>query len=57
LQGYLEDRRPSSNCDPYSVTEAIVRTVCLDVRKLSLSYTPDQAKLDAAAAARLAAKH
>jgi len=28
--GYLEDRRPSSNCDPYSVTEAIVRTVCLN---------------------------
>lgn len=28
--GYLEDRRPSSNCDPYCVTEAIVRTVCLD---------------------------
>jgi len=28
--GYLEDRRPSSNCDPYSVTEALVRTVCLD---------------------------
>ena len=27
--GYLEDRRPSSNCDPYAVTEAIVRTVCL----------------------------
>ena len=27
--GYLEDRRPSSNCDPYSVTEVIVRTVCL----------------------------
>lgn len=27
--GYLEDRRPSSNCDPYSVSEAIVRTVCL----------------------------
>nr|AAR36878.1 glutamine synthetase [Exaiptasia diaphana] len=25
-KGYLEDRRPSSNCDPYSVTEAIVRT-------------------------------
>ncbi|ERL94992.1 hypothetical protein D910_12264, partial [Dendroctonus ponderosae] len=22
-KGYLEDRRPSSNCDPYSVTEAI----------------------------------
>lgn len=29
-KGYLEDRRPSSNCDPYSVTEAIVRTVCLN---------------------------
>ncbi|CAH1271015.1 glutamine synthetase-like [Branchiostoma lanceolatum] len=27
--GYLEDRRPSSNCDPYLVTEAIVRTVVL----------------------------
>ena len=23
--GYLEDHRPSSNCDPYSVTETIVR--------------------------------
>lgn len=29
-QGYLEDRRPSSNCDPYSVTEVIVRTTVLD---------------------------
>ncbi|EDO40606.1 predicted protein [Nematostella vectensis] len=29
-KGYLEDRRPSSNCDPYSVTEAIVRTTVLD---------------------------
>merc|ERR1712112_74509 len=27
--GYLEDRRPSSNCDPYSVTRVIVQTVCL----------------------------
>jgi len=27
--GYLEDRRPSSNCDPYRVTEAIVRTICM----------------------------
>merc|ERR1712226_787694 len=23
--GYLEDRRPSSNCDPYSVTKVIVQ--------------------------------
>lgn len=29
-KGYLEDRRPASNCDPYSVAEAIVRTVCLN---------------------------
>jgi len=28
-QGYLEDRRPSSNCDPYLVTEVIVRTTIL----------------------------
>jgi glutamine synthetase len=28
--GYLEDRRPSSNCDPYRVTEVIVRTTVLD---------------------------
>jgi len=27
--GYLEDRRPSSNCDPYQVTRVIVETVCL----------------------------
>lgn len=27
--GYMEDRRPASNCDPYVVTERIVRTVCL----------------------------
>lgn len=29
-KGYLEDRRPSSNCDPYQVTEALVRTTILD---------------------------
>jgi len=29
-KGYLEDRRPSSNCDPYAVTEVVVRTCCLD---------------------------
>ena len=28
--GYLEDRRPSSNCDPYAVTEVIVQTTLLD---------------------------
>jgi len=29
-EGYLEDRRPSSNCDPYQVTEVLVKTCCLD---------------------------
>nr|WNT94139.1 glutamine synthetase [Cyclina sinensis] len=28
--GYLEDRRPSSNCDPYSVAEVLVQTTMLD---------------------------
>merc|ERR1712212_80479 len=28
-KGYLEDRRPSSNCDPYQVTDVLVKTVCL----------------------------
>ncbi|XP_050739427.1 glutamine synthetase [Eriocheir sinensis] len=28
-QGYLEDRRPSSNADPYVVSERLVRTICL----------------------------
>jgi len=28
-RGYFEDRRPSSNCDPYRVTEVLVRTVLL----------------------------
>ncbi|VDO00912.1 unnamed protein product [Rodentolepis nana] len=27
--GYLEDRRPSANCDPYSVTMMLVKTTCL----------------------------
>ncbi|KAJ8670656.1 hypothetical protein QAD02_001915 [Eretmocerus hayati] len=29
-KGYLEDRRPSSNCDPYSVTDALIRTCVLN---------------------------
>jgi len=28
--GYLEDRRPSSNADPYRVSEMMVRTICLN---------------------------
>lgn len=29
-KGYLEDRRPASNCDPYRVAEVLIRTVCLN---------------------------
>ncbi|CAH2316837.1 Glutamine synthetase [Pelobates cultripes] len=29
-KGYFEDRRPSANCDPYAVTEAIIRTTILN---------------------------
>ncbi|KAL6085772.1 hypothetical protein STEG23_027969 [Scotinomys teguina] len=29
-RGYFEDRRPSANCDPFAVTEAIVRTCLLN---------------------------
>lgn len=28
-RGYLEDRRPASNCDPYAVSEILVRTIIL----------------------------
>ncbi|XP_055681677.1 glutamine synthetase 2 cytoplasmic isoform X2 [Lutzomyia longipalpis] len=28
--GYFEDRRPSSNCDPYSVVNEILKTICLN---------------------------
>ncbi len=28
--GWLEDRRPSASCDPYRVTEALVRSIVLD---------------------------
>ena len=27
-KGYIEDRRPNANCDPYVVTRMIVDTVC-----------------------------
>merc|ERR1712170_302519 len=30
-KGYIEDRRPSSNCDPYVVTELMVRTTVLQI--------------------------
>jgi len=29
-KGYLEDRRPASNCDPYAVVTKLVQTICLN---------------------------
>lgn len=29
-KGYIEDRRPNANCDPYTVTRLIIETVCSD---------------------------
>ena len=28
-KGYFEDRRPSSNCDPYLITAKMYETTCL----------------------------
>jgi glutamine synthetase len=28
FQGYLEDRRPAANCDPYDVMGMLVKTIC-----------------------------
>jgi len=36
--GYLEDRRPSSNADPYMVTGLIVKSACLD----EATWTPEK---------------
>merc|ERR1712142_775035 len=36
--GYLEDRRPASNADPYSVTGLIVKSCCLS----ESSWTPEK---------------
>jgi glutamine synthetase len=30
-QGYIEDRRPNANCDPYVVTRLLVDTVCTEL--------------------------
>ena len=32
-KGYLEDRRPNGNCDPYLVTRMMVETICGDAAK------------------------
>jgi glutamine synthetase len=34
-KGYLEDRRPNANVDPYVVARLMVETVCSDLEKNS----------------------
>jgi glutamine synthetase len=34
-KGYLEDRRPSSNCDPYLVTSIICDTICSSNKQIN----------------------
>ena len=31
-KGYIEDRRPNANCDPYVVTRLLLETVCLNYK-------------------------
>ena len=31
MKGYLEDRRPSANCDPYVVCQKLVETICGEI--------------------------
>ena len=33
-KGYIEDRRPNANCDPYIVTQLLMETICKDSAKL-----------------------
>jgi glutamine synthetase len=35
-KGYIEDRRPNANCDPYEVTRLIVSTCCSALEKAHL---------------------
>ncbi|MGP4110706.1 glutamine synthetase [Streptomyces sp. 4N509B] len=35
-KGYIEDRRPNANCDPYVVTRLLVDTVCTELEKAGL---------------------
>jgi glutamine synthetase len=35
--GYIEDRRPNANCDPYLVTKAITQTVCAALEKQDMA--------------------
>jgi len=52
-KGYLEDRRPNANMDPYTVTRLMVNTICSDADK---SAAPKKAAPKKAAPKKAAAK-
>ncbi|XP_025112717.1 glutamine synthetase-like [Pomacea canaliculata] len=43
--GYLEERRPAANADPYAVTEMMVRTIILDEGLENIENTDDSISL------------
>lgn len=43
--GYLEERRPAANADPYAVTEMMVRTIILDEGLENIANTDDSISL------------
>tara|TARA_R100000152_G_C6768529_1_gene194055 strand:- start:958 stop:1938 length:981 start_codon:yes stop_codon:yes gene_type:complete len=42
--GYLEDRRPNSNADPYLVLNALLSTICVDNNESSSEVTLEEAR-------------
>lgn len=42
LEGYLEDRRPAANCDPYAVATALVETICLGISEKQIESDSDK---------------
>ncbi|SOD58872.1 L-glutamine synthetase [Streptomyces zhaozhouensis] len=36
-KGYIEDRRPNANCDPYVVTRLLVETCCAELERAGLA--------------------
>jgi glutamine synthetase len=39
-KGYIEDRRPNANCDPYVVTALLMNTICLGEVSVKRKYAP-----------------
>jgi glutamine synthetase len=55
-KGYLEDRRPNANMDPYRVCRVMVNTICSDAEKLGGTKKAASKKAPAKKAAKRTAK-